>query len=440
MPAPASLQRAKRSSGSSARVKSSGVKSSAINASMAASREAASQPGDTAVFRVKSPVVAILANISRFRVPGLRRMLVCAVAGAGALAASGCALSVPLSPLRASHDEAGDVTGSIRKPGAVLSRLLDDEDWRRARAALGTARRPAGQWLDCNVGTTRRAAPRAVSCRSPRSIRPTTRSVARFSPASRRRRAPRTSRVPPAAMPGPTGPSATCDLGSAHNSDRTPHASSRSAALDAVTRAPAMKASNADLAPAISAAMSSPCASPGREERQVTGPEGCAFAMPEIGGRRANARIATGARVAHEHPRTKPRALEDIKRAKPRRRDPARTRCRAGVAHSTQGQPDRRRWRESVGAGGQSGMSPSSALRGDRGFHGQQRRGLPHQEDRIRPAIVEVGARQQSIQHVVKIAGPRCAGACGWRKRPCQLLRPVNAAAASSAWAITAAS
>ena len=57
-----------------------------------------------------------------------------------ALALSGCSVSMPLSPFGKSGD---DVTGSIAKPNP-LSRALDSEDWRRAKAALSTALDPQG--------------------------------------------------------------------------------------------------------------------------------------------------------------------------------------------------------------------------------------------------------------------------------------------------------
>jgi surface antigen len=57
-----------------------------------------------------------------------------------ALALSGCSVSVPLSPFGKGGE---DVTGTIAKPNP-LSRSLDSEDWRRAKAALSTALDPQG--------------------------------------------------------------------------------------------------------------------------------------------------------------------------------------------------------------------------------------------------------------------------------------------------------
>jgi surface antigen len=64
-----------------------------------------------------------------------------AIAGCLAmLALGGCSVSMPLSPFGKSGD---DVTGSIAKSNP-LSRALDSEDWRRAKAALSTALDPQG--------------------------------------------------------------------------------------------------------------------------------------------------------------------------------------------------------------------------------------------------------------------------------------------------------
>jgi surface antigen len=57
-----------------------------------------------------------------------------------ALALSGCSVSVPLSPFGKNGD---DITGSIGQSNP-LSRALDSEDWRRAKAALSTALDPQG--------------------------------------------------------------------------------------------------------------------------------------------------------------------------------------------------------------------------------------------------------------------------------------------------------
>ncbi len=58
----------------------------------------------------------------------------------GAPLAGGCAISIPVPGL--SSQAAEDVTGSIAKPVTSLSRKLEVEDWRRARAALGVALDP----------------------------------------------------------------------------------------------------------------------------------------------------------------------------------------------------------------------------------------------------------------------------------------------------------
>jgi surface antigen len=61
--------------------------------------------------------------------------------GVAALAASvaGCAVSVPIASLSNANE---DATGAI--PSSALERLLEPEDWRRARAALATALDPQG--------------------------------------------------------------------------------------------------------------------------------------------------------------------------------------------------------------------------------------------------------------------------------------------------------
>ena len=57
-----------------------------------------------------------------------------------ALALSGCSVSMPLSAFGKNGE---DVSGSIAKSNP-LSRALDSEDWRRAKAALSTALDPQG--------------------------------------------------------------------------------------------------------------------------------------------------------------------------------------------------------------------------------------------------------------------------------------------------------
>jgi surface antigen len=56
-----------------------------------------------------------------------------------AMPLGGCSLSMPIAPLTSSDE---DATGSI--PSLSLERLLDAEDWRRAKAALSTALDPQG--------------------------------------------------------------------------------------------------------------------------------------------------------------------------------------------------------------------------------------------------------------------------------------------------------
>lgn len=63
-----------------------------------------------------------------------------------ACALSGCSIAVPVSPSGSRMWDAvsDDVTGSIPRPPAKLSRHLDAEDLRRAMAAMNTALDPQG--------------------------------------------------------------------------------------------------------------------------------------------------------------------------------------------------------------------------------------------------------------------------------------------------------
>jgi surface antigen len=86
---------------------------------------------------VRWPVQRCAGSEVIARVSGLRD----AIAGCLAVfALSACSVSMPLSPFGKSGD---DVTGSIAKSNP-LSRALDSEDWRRAKAALSTALDPQG--------------------------------------------------------------------------------------------------------------------------------------------------------------------------------------------------------------------------------------------------------------------------------------------------------
>lgn len=71
-----------------------------------------------------------------------RGRCILAVLGAAALAtfAAGCSMSLPIGALK---DEV-EVTGSIPNRVTTLSSSLNDEDWRRAQAALGVAVDPQG--------------------------------------------------------------------------------------------------------------------------------------------------------------------------------------------------------------------------------------------------------------------------------------------------------
>lgn len=67
----------------------------------------------------------------------------CSVA---ALVASGCSMSIPLPGFAADPV----VTGSTEKSDALLFKALDQEDWRRAKAALDVALDPQGNGASVN--------------------------------------------------------------------------------------------------------------------------------------------------------------------------------------------------------------------------------------------------------------------------------------------------
>ena len=77
------------------------------------------------------------ANILR----GLRLVSFGAVALGAPLGMGGCATGIPLPSLMSRANE--DVTGSIRGV-SPLSNALDQEDWRRAKGAMGLALDPQG--------------------------------------------------------------------------------------------------------------------------------------------------------------------------------------------------------------------------------------------------------------------------------------------------------
>jgi surface antigen len=72
-----------------------------------------------------------------------RPFVLLALVSALASVLGGCSVSVPISPFESKVSKE-DITGSIREPSNILSRRLDAEDWRRARAAMGTALDPQG--------------------------------------------------------------------------------------------------------------------------------------------------------------------------------------------------------------------------------------------------------------------------------------------------------
>lgn len=67
----------------------------------------------------------------------LVRLVLCTLVG---LPASGCALSFPLAGFMSDQT----ATGSVGRSDALLFKALDQEDWRRAKAALAVALDPQG--------------------------------------------------------------------------------------------------------------------------------------------------------------------------------------------------------------------------------------------------------------------------------------------------------
>lgn len=91
---------------------------------------------------VSESVVPILANARSLCFPDLMRAVRLLLPCLAAIATTGCAVSVPIASMKASASDA-DITSSIKHP-TTLSPRLDAEDWRRARAAMGTALDPQG--------------------------------------------------------------------------------------------------------------------------------------------------------------------------------------------------------------------------------------------------------------------------------------------------------
>jgi surface antigen len=70
-------------------------------------------------------------------------MLQLVAIGIATATAGGCATGIPLPSLMAKTSSTEDVTGSIRGT-SPLSNTLDQEDWRRAKGAMGLALDPQG--------------------------------------------------------------------------------------------------------------------------------------------------------------------------------------------------------------------------------------------------------------------------------------------------------
>ncbi len=88
----------------------------------------------TAALDLEPSIVGMTGRPRRWR--GLAALMCC---GAG-LFASGCSIAVPMGSFT------GDATptGSVERQAKVLSGSLDQEDWRRAKAALAVALDPQG--------------------------------------------------------------------------------------------------------------------------------------------------------------------------------------------------------------------------------------------------------------------------------------------------------
>ncbi len=71
------------------------------------------------------------------------RILQLVAIGIATATAGGCATGIPLPSLMAKTSSTEDVTGSIRGT-SPLSNTLDQEDWRRAKGAMGLALDPQG--------------------------------------------------------------------------------------------------------------------------------------------------------------------------------------------------------------------------------------------------------------------------------------------------------
>lgn len=91
--------------------------------------------------RVSPRDIGRSASTASVRASILRSLLLVAV-GIAAAASGGCATGIPLPSLMA-KTSSDDVTGSIRGT-SPLSNTLDQEDWRRARGAMGLALDPQG--------------------------------------------------------------------------------------------------------------------------------------------------------------------------------------------------------------------------------------------------------------------------------------------------------
>lgn len=81
----------------------------------------------------------------------LSRLLICVTAG---LPASACSMSFPIAGFMPDTT----ATGSISSPDSLLFKALDQEDWRRAHAAMAIALDPQGNGLSVNWDNPRSGA------------------------------------------------------------------------------------------------------------------------------------------------------------------------------------------------------------------------------------------------------------------------------------------
>jgi surface antigen len=85
-------------------------------------------------------MTAVRAKPTAVGVAAFRTALHLLMCGGLGLGASACSMSFPISSFASDSDP----TGSIDRPVTLLSKELDQEDWRRAKAAMAVALDPQG--------------------------------------------------------------------------------------------------------------------------------------------------------------------------------------------------------------------------------------------------------------------------------------------------------